>query len=139
MSNFNSMTLMAAGEMIAEMSTQAAFSSLILGWGVEEFCGSGSVASKANDLVRFAKSSMGQRSVPTVNGNCDLRRAMVEHATTASDRDKQNKPDVWLRLVAGLKMDGFELVEERVPDPMGGTSIFDDAPRMIKKIVNKGF
>ncbi len=59
MSNFNSMTLMAAGEMIAEMSTQAAFSSLVLGWGVEEFCGSGSGASKANDLVRFAQKQYG--------------------------------------------------------------------------------
>ena len=135
MIDFNSMTLMAAGEMIAEMSTQAAFSSLILGWGVEEFCGSGSVASKANDLVRFAKSSMGRRSVPTVNGNCDLSRAMIEYAIAASELDRRSKPDVWLRLVAGLKMDGFELVVEEVPDPMGRTSIFDDTPRLISRTV----
>ena len=135
MSDFNSMTLMAAGEMIAEMSTQTAFSSLTLGWGVDEFCGSGSVASKANEMVRFARSSMGGRSVPTVNGNCDLSRAMIEHAITASEQSKRNKPDVWLRLLAGLKMDGFTLVEEEVPDPMGRSSIFDDAPRVITQTV----
>ncbi|WP_420398463.1 hypothetical protein [Marinovum algicola] len=135
MSDFNSMTLMAAGEMIAEMSTQTAFSSLTLGWGVDEFCGSGSVASKANEMVRFARSSMGGRSVPTVNGNCDLSRAMIEHAITASEQSKCNKPDVWLRLLAGLKMDGFTLVEEEVPDPMGRSSIFDDAPRVITQTV----
>jgi hypothetical protein len=135
MSDFNSMTLMAAGEMIAEMSTQTAFSSLTLGWGVDEFCGSGSVASKAIEMVRFARSSMGGRSVPTVNGNCDLSRAMIEHAITASEQSKRNKPDVWLRLLAGLKMDGFTLVEEEVPDPMGRSSIFDDAPRVITQTV----
>ncbi|WP_417599320.1 hypothetical protein [Pararhodobacter oceanensis] len=133
MSDFNSMTLMAAGEMIAEMSTQAAFSSLVLGWDVDEFCGSGSVSSKANSLVKFAKSNIGRRSVPTVNGKCDLSRAMIEHAITASDRDKNNKHDVWARLVAGLKMDGFEILEEMVPDPIGTPSIFDDGPRMVAK------
>ncbi|UWR87123.1 hypothetical protein [Phaeobacter inhibens] len=137
MSEFNSMTVMAAGEMIAEMSTQADFSSLVLSWGVEEFCGSGSVASKANNLVRFARSSMGQRSVPTVDGNCDLTRAMIAHAITASSQYRHNKPDVWARLVAGLKMDGFEIVEERVPDPSGRLSIFDDAPRMVSKLTLK--
>lgn len=137
MSDFNSMTLMAAGEMIAEMSTQAAFSSLVLGWAIDEFCGSGSVSSKVNNLVRFAKRNMGQRSVPTVDGNCDLTRAMIEHAITAPDRDKHNKPDVWARLVAGLKMDGFEVVEEKVPDPIGRPSVFDDGPRMITKLALK--
>lgn len=132
MSDFNSMTLMAAGEMIAEMSTQAAFSSLIIGWGVEEYCGSGSVSSKVNDLVRCAKQF--QPDVPTINGNCHLTRAMIEHAIGASDRDKINKPAVWGRLVAGLKMDGFEIVEEKVPDPMGRPSVFDDGPRMISKL-----
>ncbi len=78
---------------------------------------------------------MGRRSVPTVNGNSDLSRAMIEHAITASEQSKRNKPDVWLRLVAGLKMDGFELVEEEVPDPMGRSSIFDDAPRVIIQTV----
>ena len=135
MSDFNSMTLMAAGEMLAEMSTHVEFSTLVLGWDVDEFCGSGSVASKANDLVRCAIRI--KPTVPTVNGNCNLTRAMIEHAITASDRDKDNKSDVWARLVAGLKMDGFEIVEEGVPDPSGHPSKFDDSPRMISKLTLK--
>ena len=131
MSDFNSMTLVAASEMIAEMSTQAAFTSLVMSWGVDDFCGSGSVASRANDMVRYART--GGRIVPTVQGNCELTRAMVEHAITASDRDKQNKPESWARFVAGLKMDGFEIVEEEIPDPSGRSPIFDDGPRMISK------
>jgi hypothetical protein len=131
MSDFNSMTLVAASEMIAEMSTQAAFTSLVMSWGVDDFCGSGSVASRANDMVRYART--GGRIVPTVQGSCELTRAMVEHAITASDRDKQNKPESWARFVAGLKMDGFEIVEEEIPDPSGRSSIFDDGPRMISK------
>lgn len=133
MTNFNSMTLMAAGEMIAEMSTQAAFSSLILSWDVEEFCGSGSVASKVNQLVRFAKSSMGQRSVPTVNGHCELRRAIIEHAIIANDQAKRNQPEAWARFVAGLKMDGYEIVATKVPDPSGRQSIFEDGPAMVSQ------
>lgn len=133
MTDFNSMTLMAAGEMIAEMSTQAAFSALILSWDVDEFCGSGSVASKVNDLVKFAKSSMGQRSVPTINGHCELRRAIVEHAITANDRVKRNQPEIWARFVAGLKMDGYEIVDEKVPDPSGRQSIFEDGPAMVSQ------
>jgi len=131
MSDFNSMTLVAASEMIAEMSTQAAFTSLVMSWGVDDFCGSGSVASRANDMVRYART--GGRIVPTVQGNCELTRAMVEHAITASDRDKQNKSESWARFVAGLKMDGFEIVKEEIPDPSGRSPIFDDGPRMISK------
>ena len=134
MTDFNSMTLMAAGEMIAEMSTKAAFSSLVLSWDVDEFCGSGSVASKANDLVKFAKSDMGgQRSVPTANGRCELPRAMIEHAITAPEQSKRNCPDAWSRLVAGLKMDGFEIGEEKLPDPSGRQSIFEDGPIKIAR------
>lgn len=131
MSDFNSMTMVAAAEMIAEMSTQAAFTSLVMSWGVDDFCGSGAVASRANNLVRYARS--GGCFVPTVQGNCELTRAMVEHAITASDSEKHRKPESWARFVAGLKMDGFEIVEEEIPDPSGRSSIFDDVPRMISK------
>lgn len=133
MTEFNSMTLMAAGEVIAEMSTQAAFSSLLLSWDVDEFCGSGSVDSKVNDLVRLAKSSMGRRSVLTINGHCELRRAIIEHAITASKQAKHNRADAWERLVAGLKMDGFEVSEEKFPDSSGRQSIFEDGPAMVSK------
>ncbi|WP_312524723.1 hypothetical protein [Paracoccus sp. (in: a-proteobacteria)] len=132
MTDFNSMTLMAAGEVIAEMSTQTAFSALTLSWDVEDFCNSGSVASRANDLVRFAKSRMGQqRHVPTARGLCDLPRAMIEHAITASEKVKLDRSDAWSRLVAGLKMDGFEVGEDKLPDPSGRKSIFENGPIMI--------
>ncbi len=133
MNDFNSMTLMAAGEMISGMSTQAAFSSLLLRWDVDELCGSGSVASMANNLVKLAKSSMGQRPVPTVNGHCELRWAIIEHAITASEKAKRDYPNAWARLVAGLKMDGFEIGEKKIPDPSGRQSSFELGPVMVSQ------
>ncbi len=134
MTSFNSMTVMAAAEMIAEMSKQAAFDALVIGWGVDRFCGSGSVATKANGLARYALSDIGNVIVPTVNGNCDLTRAIIDHAITASDAHRNNQLDAWARLVAGVKMDGMEIVEEKVPDSTGRMGLFDDGPMMITKL-----
>ena len=132
--DFNSMTLMAAGGMISAMSTQAGFKALILEWGIHNaISDSGSVASKVNELVQFAKDNMGQYPVPTVNGDCDLSRAMIERAITASKLERDHNPDIWSRLVSGLKNDGFEIVEEKIPDPKGGTNLFNEGPRMITK------
>lgn len=136
MTVFNSMTLTAASGVIAAMSTQAAFSALTLSWDVEEFCSSGSVEAKANDLVRFAKSSMGQRrKVPTTKGLRELPSAMIEHAIIASEKVKRDSSDAWSRLIAGLKMDGFEVGEEKVPDTTGRKSLFGDEPVMSSRPV----
>lgn len=135
MRDFNSMTVVAAAEIIERMSTQAEFTTLVLGWGVDDFCGSGSVATKANNLARFALRM--PQEVLTVHGKCKLSRAMVEHAITAPSNIIQHSTSIWSRLLAGLRFDGFEIVEEMVPDPKGGKSLFEDDPRMIKVLVLK--
>lgn len=135
MTDFNSMTVVAAAQIIEGMSSQAAFTTLVLGWGVEDFCGSGSVATRANNLAKLALQI--PQEVLTVHGKCDLSRAMIEHAILAPPNIIQHNAAVWSRLVAGLRFDGFEIVEEMVPDPKGGKSLFEDGPRMIKVLVLK--
>lgn len=122
MSEFNRMTVVAAAEIIEGMKTQAAFTSLALQWGVDDRCGTGSVQSKANAMAQVALNENPQ--VHTLKGLQALDRAMIELATGADKNVRRNKHDAWSRLVAGLRFDGFEVVEKQVPDPVGRESLF---------------
>ncbi|WP_170760733.1 hypothetical protein [Ruegeria lacuscaerulensis] len=122
MSEFNRMTVVAAAEIIEGMKTQAAFTSLALQWGVEDRCRSGSVQSKVNAMAHVAINE--NPTVHTLNGLQPLERAMIELATGADENVRRGKHGAWLRLVAGLRFDGFELVEKQVTDPNGRESLF---------------
>ena len=122
MSEFNRMTVVAAAEIIEGMKTQAAFTSLALQWGVDDICGSGSVQAKANAMAQVAINE--NPKVHTLNGLQALERAMIELAISADQNVRNSKHDAWLRLVAGLRFDGFEVVEKQVPDPIGRESLF---------------
>lgn len=122
MSEFNRMTIVAAAEIIEGMKTQAAFTSLALQWGVDDRCGTGSVQSRANAMAQVA---IGENpKVHTLSGLQPLDRAMIELAFEASNDVRNSRHTAWLRLVAGLRFDGFELVEKQIPDPNGRESIF---------------
>lgn len=129
MSEFNRMTVVAAAEIIEGMKTQAAFTALALQWGVEERCGTGSVQSKANAMARVAINQ--NPTVHTLNGLQPLERAMIELAIGTDENVRRGKHDAWLRLVAGLRFDGFELVEKQVPAPSGRESLFG-GDRLVK-------
>ena len=62
--------------------------------------------------------------VHTLTGLQALDRAMIELAISADENVRRNKNDAWLRLVAGLRFDGFELVEKQNSDPRGRESVF---------------
>lgn len=90
------------------MSTQAQFSTLAIQWGVQGECSSGSVATRANMLAEWALKINPQVHTPT--GRKHLDRAMIEQAITATK--DQHEEALWVKLVAGLRMDGFEVIEE---------------------------
>ncbi len=112
MGDFNNMTVVAASEIIEGMCTHAAFTTLALQWNVDDRCGSGSVAARSNALAQIALRE--NPMVPTVKGPQHLEWAMVEYAITASQRVKDNKRTAWTKLIAGLRMDGFEAVEVEI-------------------------
>lgn len=92
------------------MHTQAAFSTLALQWGMQNDCGSGSVLSKTNALAQIAIEK--DPGVNTPLGRRDLSHAIIELAITAPDHTKHRNQSVWTKLVAGLRMDSFEIIEE---------------------------
>ena len=122
MSEFNRMTVVASAEVIEGMKTQAAFTSLALQWGIESRCGTGSVHSKVNVMAHVAINE--NLTVHTLNGLQSLERAMIELAVSADENVRHRNHDAWLRLVAGLRFDGFEITEIKVPT--GREGLFGD-------------
>jgi hypothetical protein len=110
MSEFNRMTIVAAAELIEKMHTQAQFTSLATEWGVVDRCGGGSVLSKINSIAEIAVGE--HQEVYTLRGLVPLDRALVEKAIEAPERLKSG--DSWKKLIAGLRFDGFEIVETQI-------------------------
>jgi hypothetical protein len=131
MPEFNSMTVTAAAQIIEKMSTQAEFTSLAIQWGVDDRCGAGSVLTRVNVMAGIALRE--RPSVYTIEGLVPLDQAMIEHALTAPvhKRDEQ----VWTKLVAGLRLDGFEVCEEK--HPTGKHSLFGDPVEEIKLVLRR--
>lgn len=104
---FNRMTVVAAAEVISDFKSHSDMEVLEVQWGVTDYCGGSSkaarVASWATAAITF------NLNVMTEQGNVPLERALVETAVRAPSN--QQKSDAWKKLVAGLRFDGFELVE----------------------------
>lgn len=116
-SDFNRMTIVAAAEVVADFKSHSEMELLEVQWGLtEEISASG----KAGRAVSWAKAAIArttpslQQGLPdqvlTEDGFMALGRAMVETAIKAPPvkRDSQ----AWKKLIAGLRLDGFELVED---------------------------
>lgn len=108
MTEFNHMTIVAAAQLIEKMHTQAEFTLLATEWAVANLCGSGSVLAKVSAVAQIAIDE--SPKVYTVSGLMPLGRAMVELALTAHP-NRRDSPE-WTKLLAGLRLDGFEACEE---------------------------
>lgn len=109
MPEFNRMTIVAASEAIESEHSQNEFTSLATQWGVEDYCGSGALLARTNNLARVAISMV--IDVHTPSGKQPLSRAMIECAVSFFASPKQPDAPYWKKLVAGLRMDGFEIVQ----------------------------
>lgn len=107
MSEFNRMTIVAAAEVAADFASHSDMEVLEVQWGIEGRC---SASSKSARVASWAKLACDEElTVMTENGRVSLGRALVETVITAPTARRDSVP--WKKLVAGLRFDGFEVVE----------------------------
>lgn len=112
MNEFNSMTVVAATEVIADFKSHSDMSVLEVQWNLDQQgISSISKSARVRDLAQIAIRLNLQ--VMTGMGRMNLARALVETAILAPDSKTQSSE--WQKLVAGLRFDGFEIVEIEVP------------------------
>lgn len=109
MSEFNRLTVVAAAEVILACKSHSDMEPLEVSWGVEGRCGDGTKAARAACLASIAINE--DIRVLTERGRVSLSRALVELAIEMPDNPRS--ADHWRKLKAGLRFDGFEVVELR--------------------------
>lgn len=107
MKQFNRLTVVAAAEVISDFKSHSDMEVLEVQWGITGRCAASSKPARVASLARIAIEE--DLQAMTEDGLLPLDRALVEAAIKAP-ADKQ-KSDAWKKLIAGLRFDGFELVE----------------------------
>lgn len=137
MTEFNRMTIVAAAEVISDFKSHSDMNVLEVQWGIDRLV---SAASKSARVASWAQIAAEMNpKVMTEVGQVFLERALVEQAILAPMATRQNAE--WRKLLAGLRFDGVELVEVKVPtgqDDWMGNPIFEkteELRRMLPKDV----
>ena len=115
MSEFNPMTIAAAAEVIGRSMTGGDMEILEAQWAIAGECKGPGKSSRIAHWARLA--AQDDMHVLTEAGRVSLARALVETAICAPEGARTGGR--WRRLVAGLRFDGFEIVEtqgEMAPD-----------------------
>ncbi len=107
MKQFNRMTLVAAAEVISDFKSHSEMEVLEVQWGIAGRCAASSKQARVASLARIAIDE--DVRALTEQGAVPLECALVEAAIKAPSQ--QQKSDSWKKLIAGLRFDGFELVE----------------------------
>jgi len=116
MGEFNRMTVVAAAEVISDSYPHSDIDVLEVQWGIEDRGGGGS---KPARVVSLSKAAIeGGPPVYTESGLVSLERAVVEQALV-NWSTKRDTPS-WQKLKAGLRFDGFEIVEPCEDDDVWG-------------------
>lgn len=105
MPEFNRMTIVAATEVMLGYHSHADLEPVLLQWNLAGRCDASSKSGRAAALARIAIEE--NPKVHTVNGMAPLSEAIVDMAINAPPILRES-PD-WRKLVAGLKLDGFEI------------------------------
>ena len=116
---FNRMTIVAAAEVISDFKSHSDMDVLEVQWGIAGRCSASSKPARVASLSKIAIEEDIQ--VMTEHGILLLSRALVEAAIRSPSN--QQKSDAWKKLVAGLRFDGFEVVEVEVESD-GASSLF---------------
>ncbi len=105
MSEFNRMTIVAAAGVLSEFHSHSSLDGLDVQWGI---AGRYSTSSKSARIAGLAKIAIEEEmEVMTEAGMTSLPRAVVEEALKAPE--VKTKSGDWLKLLAGLRFDGFEV------------------------------
>ncbi len=105
MTEFNSLTIVAAAEVISNFMSHSAMEVMEVQWQISGRCRSSSKSARVADLARIACEE--EIKVQTESGGVHLSRALVELAISAPEHSRGSA--AWKRLVAGLRFDGFEV------------------------------
>ncbi len=119
MSEFNRMTVVAAAEVISDSYSHSEIDVLEVQWGIED---RGGGSSKSARVVTLSKAAIeGGPLVYTESGQVSLERAMIERALMNWSTKKDMAS--WQKLKAGLRFDGFEIVEPAEEDDVWGRRV----------------
>lgn len=110
MSEFNRMTIVAAAEAIAHFNSHGDMEVLEVQWDIQQLVSTSSKSARVASWASIAANS--NPDVFTENGRVGLERALVEEAMRAPDNTRREQ--VWNKFIAGLRFDGFELIEVEV-------------------------
>ncbi|MBS9405497.1 hypothetical protein KG088_17985 [Halomonas sp. TRM85114] len=128
MSKFNRLTIVAAAEAIAAFNSHDDMNVLEIQWDINQH--GIETSSKAARVRSWAKIATElDPEVLTEAGKVSLSRAFLEMAIQGPPYVQENS--TWRKLLAGLRFDGFEIVEEEIEEPSGRQSIFG-GPAKIK-------
>ncbi|MBZ9703242.1 MULTISPECIES: hypothetical protein [unclassified Mesorhizobium] len=101
------MTVVAAAEVISAFNSHDDMEVLEVEWGVSGRYGTGSKSARVAGLSKITVEE--NPEVMTAAGRVSLARALIERAIKAPSKVKSSES--WNKLVAGLRFDGFEIVE----------------------------
>ena len=113
MAEFNNMTIVAAAEVLALSNSHATLALIELEWGIAGRCSQKSMHAHIGDLARIAIEE--QIEVVTLAGRVPLVHALIARALSAPPGNRETP--VWTKLLAGLRLDGFDAVEEKEDMP----------------------
>lgn len=108
--SFNSMTIMAALQVMESFHSHADLEALEVEWKIEGRCRTKSKAAHITDLGKITLHE--NPEVLTINGKTRMARAIVEKAMEA--HSGVTNSNAWKKMIAGLRFDGFEVCEEEV-------------------------
>ncbi|SFU09574.1 hypothetical protein [Mesorhizobium sp. YR577] len=113
MTGFNRMTVVAAAEVISAFSSHDDMEVLEVEWDVSGRYGTSSKSGRVAGLSKIAVEE--NPEVMTAAGRVSLARALIERAIKAPVKVKGSES--WKKLVAGLRFDGFEIVDTITETP----------------------
>jgi len=130
MGEFNRMTVVAAAEVISDSYSHSDIDVLEVQWGIED---RGGGSSKPARVVSLSKAAIeGGPLVYTESGQISLERAIIEKALTNWLTRKDTAS--WQKLKAGLRFDGFEIVEPAEEDDVWGRPAAEVSATLVRML-----
>ncbi|MAG65289.1 MAG: hypothetical protein CMK74_05375 [Pseudomonadales bacterium] len=134
MSDFNRMTIVAAAEVIAFFKSHSDMEVMEIQWNIDRKVYTSNKSSRIGSWVKLACEE--DIVVITENGRIPLAQAIVECAITMP-RMRSEPKDIgafWKKLIAGLRFDGFEIIEKEITEHRVPFPKVTKAPTLIRML-----
>lgn len=131
MAEFNRMTIVAAAEVISDTHSHSDINVIEVEWNLAHRGGGSSKSDRIARLSSAAIEELGK--VITTSGLVTIERALVERALE-NYSGAHDKPS-WLRLKAGLRFDGFDVIEPAPPAQTFGFGRMPSEPATLVRML----